>query len=127
LPDVPGLSQRFVGHPRRLHEYIGRGRHVLLGYIDAAGAQYDAFADGCRALAALLPDAVSAVLVAAPGCKVPDDELMTVVTDAHGEFAATFHACGGAAWIVRPDGHIGWRGRHCSGDAINDWGRIFRG
>jgi 2-polyprenyl-6-methoxyphenol hydroxylase-like FAD-dependent oxidoreductase len=70
LPDACGLSQRFVGRPRRLHEFTGHGRHVLLGYVDAAGAQVDAFVDGYRALAGLLPDAASAVLVAAPGCDV---------------------------------------------------------
>ncbi|CAG9191284.1 Monooxygenase [Paraburkholderia sabiae] len=127
LPDAGGLSQRFVGHPRRLHEYIGHGRHVLLGYIDALDGQYEAFTAACRAFGALLPGAASAVLVASPGCNAPDDELMTVVTDARGEFAAAFRAPGGALWIVRPDGHIGWRSRDGSGETFSDWGRIFRG
>ncbi|WP_336596499.1 FAD-dependent monooxygenase [Paraburkholderia bengalensis] len=70
LPDACGLSQHFVGHPRRLHEYIGRGRHTLIGYIDAAGPQYDAFVNACRTLDATLPEeAASAVLVAAPGLR----------------------------------------------------------
>jgi hypothetical protein len=67
------------------------------------------------------------VLVAAPGCEVPGGELMTVLTDTNGEFAATFRASGGAAWIVRPDGHIGWRSSSCSGDAVKSWGRMLRG
>jgi 2-polyprenyl-6-methoxyphenol hydroxylase-like FAD-dependent oxidoreductase len=121
LPDACGLSQRFVGHPRRLHEYIGRGRHTLIGYIDAAGPQYDAVVTACRTLDAMLPDAASAVLVAAPGCDVPDHERMTVLTDTAGEFAAAYRPAGGAAWIVRPDGHIGWRSRGCSEEAVSGW------
>ena len=121
LPDVGGLSQRFVGYARRLHELIGNGRHTLLGYADATGEQYDAFVDGCRVLAALLPGAASAVLVAAPGCEVQGDELMTVLTDSGNEFADTFGAPGGMVWIVRPDGHIGWRSRDCSGDSVSNF------
>jgi hypothetical protein len=127
LPDACGLSQRFVGRPRRLHEFTGHGRHVLLGYVDAAGAQVDAFVDGYRALAGLLPDAASAVLVAAPGCDVSGGELTTVLTDTKGEFAAACRASGGMVWIVRPDGHIGWRSGHCSGDAVKSWAHLLRG
>ncbi|WP_240975674.1 hypothetical protein [Paraburkholderia aromaticivorans] len=121
LPDVQGLAQRFVGHARRLHDYVDAGRHTLIGYVDAAGQQYDAFVDGCRALTASLPGAASAVLVTPPDCEVPVSELMTIVTDAAGDFATTFRAKGGDVWIVRPDGHIGWRSSECSGAAIERW------
>jgi 2-polyprenyl-6-methoxyphenol hydroxylase-like FAD-dependent oxidoreductase len=127
LPDVYGLVQSFVAYPRRLHEFVGHGRHTLLGYVDSADQQYDAFADGCRVLTALLPDAASAVLVAAPGCEVLGDEVMTVVTDSAGDFAAKYGACGGSVWIVRPDGHIGWRSRGCPDTSVSDWVRFFRG
>ncbi|QQC65969.1 FAD-dependent monooxygenase [Paraburkholderia ginsengisoli] len=119
-PDAHSLTQRFVGHARRLHEYVGRGKHTLVGYVDAA-EQYDAFVDGCRALSTALPDAVSALLVTAAGCDVPASEFMSTVTDASGDFAATYRAKGGAAWIVRPDGYIGWRSAECSGAAIGSW------
>ncbi|CAG4904500.1 FAD-dependent monooxygenase [Paraburkholderia saeva] len=121
LPDARGLAQRFVGHGRRLHDYVGAGRHILIGYVDAAGQQYDAFIDGCRTLAASLPGAASAVLITPAQCEVPVSELMTVLKDAAGDFAATYRAKGGEVWIVRPDGHIGWRSRECSGAAIERW------
>jgi 2-polyprenyl-6-methoxyphenol hydroxylase-like FAD-dependent oxidoreductase len=120
LPDAHGLTQSFVGHARRLHEYIGRGRHTLVSYIDKP-EQYDAFIDGCRVLAGALRNVMSAVLVTAPGCEVPASEFMTTLTDGAGDFAARFHAKGGAAWIVRPDGHIGWRSSSCSDAAISNW------
>jgi 2-polyprenyl-6-methoxyphenol hydroxylase-like FAD-dependent oxidoreductase len=119
-PDARALTQRFVGHVRRLHEYIGRGKHALVGYVDKP-EQYDAFVDGCRALSTALPDAVSTVLVTAPGCEVPDYEFTTTLADASGEFASTYHASGGAVWIVRPDGYIGWRSSDCSGEEIRSW------
>ncbi|OLL27506.1 monooxygenase [Burkholderia sp. SRS-W-2-2016] len=119
-PDARGLTQRFVGHERRLHEYIGRGRHTVVGYVDRA-EQYDAFVDGCRALSMALPDAVAHVLVTAPGCDVRGYEAMTTVMDAAGEFAAAYRARGGAVWVVRPDGYIGWRCGDCSGGGIGSW------
>ncbi|WP_438395241.1 FAD-dependent monooxygenase [Caballeronia sp. DA-9] len=120
LPDVCALTQRFVGHPRRLHEFLGRGKHTLIGYIDKA-EQYGAFADCYRALSTALPDAVSALLVIAPGCEVSDFESVTTVTDSSGEFAATYGANGGTVWIARPDGYIGWRNNGCSDGEIESW------
>ena len=120
LPDAHTMTQRFIGHPRRLHEFVGGGKHTLVGYADKP-EQYDAFVDGCRALSTALPNLASAVLVTAPGCKVSASEFMTTVTDAAGEFATTYRAKGGAAWIVRPDGYIAWRSSGCSGAAIESW------
>lgn len=78
VPELGGFRQAFVGHARRLHECVGRGRHVPLGYVDAPGAQYDAFVEGCAALDALPRELASAVLIAAPGCEVPPSEQMTM-------------------------------------------------
>jgi 2-polyprenyl-6-methoxyphenol hydroxylase-like FAD-dependent oxidoreductase len=124
VPEVGSLQQTFVGHALRLHEYVGRGRHVLLGYIDAPGAQYDAFVEGCSALDALPRELASAVLIAAPGCEVPPNEQFTVLTDAANEFTSAFRAPGGTVWGVRPDGHIGWRSHAGSKEAVKGWLRL---
>lgn len=121
IPEVGGLQETFVGHARRLHDFIGRGRHVLLGYIDAPGIQYDAFVEGCCAFDGMPHELASAVLIAAPGCEVAPDERFTVLTDAANEFTAAFRAPGGTVLGVRPDGHIGWRSRHCSKEAVKGW------
>ena len=121
VPELGSLRQTFVGHARRLHECVGRGQHVLLGYIDAPGIQYDAFVEGCSALDALPHELASAVLIAAPGCEVPPNEQITVLTDTAHEFTTAFRAPGGTVWGVRPDGHIGWRSRHCSKEAVKGW------
>jgi 2-polyprenyl-6-methoxyphenol hydroxylase-like FAD-dependent oxidoreductase len=124
-PDAGGLTHAFVGHPVRLHERIGRGRHTLVGYVDAQGARLDAqlaaFADADRALRAALGSASSAVLIAAPGCVPPRDESFALFTDSAGAFAAAFGAPGGTAWIIRPDGYIGWRSAQVSADAVDAW------
>jgi len=121
LPDAGGLSQRFVGHARRLHEFIGRGRYTLVGYVDTMEQQFGAFIELCRAFAAWSGDARSAVLVTAQGFETPDSELMATLTDAAGEFTAAYRPTGGAAWIARPDGHIGWRTDRCSIDDMESW------
>ena len=127
-PDAVGLTQAFVGHPLRLHERIGRGRHTLIGYVDAQGAplaaQVAAFADAYRALHAALGSACSALLIAAPGCTPPHDEAFTLLNDTAGTFAAAFGAnsgISGMVWIVRPDGYIGWRSTQGSADAVDAW------
>jgi 2-polyprenyl-6-methoxyphenol hydroxylase-like FAD-dependent oxidoreductase len=127
-PDAFGLTQAFVGYPLRLHERIGRGRHTLIGYVDAQGAplaaQVAAFADAYRALHAALGSASSALLIAAPGCAPPRDETFALLTDTAGTFAAAFgahRATSGMAWIVRPDGYLGWRGAQVSADAVDAW------
>lgn len=121
LPDAGGLSQRFVGHARRLHDFVGRGRYTLVGYVDAMEQQSGAFMEHCRAFAAWSGDAGSAVLVSAQGCEAPDSEFPATLTDAAGEFAAVYRPTGGAVWIARPDGHIGWRNNRCSIDAMESW------
>jgi 2-polyprenyl-6-methoxyphenol hydroxylase-like FAD-dependent oxidoreductase len=121
LPEVGGLVQAFVGHARRLQAFTGRGQHVLLAYLDDPGAQCAAFEEGFRALADALGERAAAVVVAAPGCAVPRNERVTVLTDAGGAFAAALGARGGTVWIVRPDGHIGWRSAACSAGRMNAW------
>ncbi|CAN7674596.1 FAD-dependent monooxygenase [Caballeronia sp. dw_19] len=121
VPEVGGLRQAFIGHPLRLQDRLGRGRHVLVGYVDCAEEQYVAFVEGYRALHAVLGSAAAGILILAPGSAVPSDESITVLNDTAGEFAAAFHAPGGTVWMVRPDGHIGWRSSECSALSVTSW------
>jgi hypothetical protein len=48
------------------------------------------------------------------------------LSDEAREFADAFGAKNGMAWVVRPDGHIGYRSARCSPDALIAWlGRVL--
>jgi hypothetical protein len=68
-------------------------------------------------------DAADALIIASPECALPRDERIPVFTDSAREFAAAFRAPGGTVWVIRPDGHIGWRSAGCTAAALTDWMR----
>ncbi len=65
---------------------------------------------------------VDAYLVAAPGTRLPLLVDLPVVHDAGGSFAATYgtDGAGTAAYLVRPDGHVGFRSRPLDEAALLD-------
>jgi hypothetical protein len=109
-PDALGLRAPFVGHPVRLHERLGRGRHVLAGYVTDAvqWAAFVALADLMRKLPG--NDAFTALAVLPAGMSPVNLETVAVVIDAEQCFRQTYGAIRGLCWLIRPDGHIGWRG-----------------
>ncbi|SAL84626.1 monooxygenase FAD-binding protein [Caballeronia arvi] len=129
VPETGGLVQAFVGHAQRLQDHLGRGRHTLIGYIDdddAGGARVAAFNAAVAAWRAALGTAANALLIVSPGVANgqsfdPAPEAYRSLSDKAGEFAAAFGAQNGMAWVVRPDGHIGFRSASCSPDALLAW------
>jgi 2-polyprenyl-6-methoxyphenol hydroxylase-like FAD-dependent oxidoreductase len=107
-PDAGGLRRRFVGQALRLHERLGRGRHVLVGFIGDEPAMTDTLADMLAMLRALLGDAITGFAIAPEGGTPPEREDLPVLLDAAGAFAAAYAARPGMAWLIRPDGYIGW-------------------
>lgn len=107
-PDAAGLRRRFVQHPLRLHDLTGHGRCALLGFAAAGDtAMQDTMAALRTALLDRLPDATAHVIVAGPDLPPERDDL-SILADAAGSFATAWDAAPGTAWLVRPDGHIGW-------------------
>jgi hypothetical protein len=107
-PDVAGLRRQGMGFPVRLFEELSGYEHVVVARLGAAGTEgsreeLEALA---AALASRYPNRVRVVAVAdeplAQGPGVP------VLHDAQGTFAAAYGPSG--AFIVRPDGYLGWRG-----------------
>lgn len=114
IPDVGGLRRARVGQPFRLHERLGRGRHVLFGLVDSdAGAA--TLAAGMAQLRAAVGDAASGFALVPQGIDLAPREDIPVLQDAAGSFAATFAAPAGTSWLARPDGHVGWTGRGITG------------
>ncbi|GGC59423.1 FAD-dependent monooxygenase [Chelatococcus reniformis] len=108
-PDVTGLTRDGLGFPLRLFDILRGTGHVLLVQLaaddaDAAVAELAAFTATLRARS------VPAVRVVAIGPLGPAQRPgLVVLHDPDGAFLAFYGEAG--AFLVRPDGHIGWRGR----------------
>ncbi|HUA77725.1 MAG TPA: FAD-dependent monooxygenase [Acetobacteraceae bacterium] len=109
-PDAGGLRRAFVAHPLRLHERLGRGRHVLVGFIGENGEGMEAFSEMAAIVSGAFGAAACWFAVAAAGAALPAQEKVPVLTDDAGAFRAAYGAEAGTAWLVRPDLHIGWCG-----------------
>ncbi|MFM0324447.1 FAD-dependent monooxygenase [Caballeronia glebae] len=127
-PQAGGLVEAFIGHAQRLQDHLGRGRHTLVGYIDddAEGARVAAFTEAVDAWRVALGTAASAVLIVSPRFAsapsfVPACEAYRTLSDNAGEFADVFGAKNGMTWVVRPDGHIGFRSASCSARTLFAW------
>lgn len=106
-PDAAQLRRPFVGHPLRLHERIGCGRHVLLRFVAEEAAVTGLF-DMLRLLRLALGDSTAELAIASPSA-IPDERAgLPLLTDSADEFVTAYSAQPGTAWLVRPNGHVGW-------------------
>ncbi len=123
-PDVHGLRRFGVAHPLRLFDLTRGPRSTLLLSADA-GASEEQLLDLEKLAVAVRQQGrgeVDAYLVAAPGVRVPLLVDLPVVRDADRTFAVAYGVAGAptAAYLVRPDGHVGFRSRPVTGDALLD-------
>lgn len=102
-PDATGLRRHDVAFPLRLHDVLRVPEHVLLVVAPADGA---AAADALASLS-LPADGIPLRRVAITGIVTAERYGVGVLHDAGGNVAARW---GGGAWLVRPDGYVGWRG-----------------
>ncbi len=108
VPDAGGLRRAYVALPFRLHERLGRGRHVLFAYLGADDARVEALPGMLHLLHATVGEAASGFIIAPKGANSAHREDVAVLSDDGGEFAAAFGAAPGMTWLARPDGYIGW-------------------
>jgi hypothetical protein len=123
-PDVQGLRRFGVAHPLRLFDLTRGTRSTLLLHADATASE-EQVSDLEKLAVAVRQQTrgeVGAYLVAAPDARVPLLVDLPVVRDAEGTFAAAYGTAGAgtAAYLVRPDGHVGFRGRPLDEDALLD-------
>jgi 2-polyprenyl-6-methoxyphenol hydroxylase-like FAD-dependent oxidoreductase len=112
-PDANGLMQAEIGHPLRLFDLLRGAGHVLLLRLDDAGDAEKA-AGLAATLAARHGDLLRCYALA-PAGQVPDEiPGLPLLADAAGEFQRRYGGSGRAAWLVRPDGYLGYR--------TGDWG-----
>ncbi|MFC4147354.1 FAD-dependent oxidoreductase [Micromonospora mangrovi] len=129
-PDVGGLRRRGVGHPLRLYDLIGGTRHTLLLYADASADA--ATLAGVRTLCADVrrqtAGQVDVYLLLHPDAPAPAPLDPPVVQDAGGEFRAAYGVAGSALYLIRPDGHVGFRSQPVDADALGkNLQLVFRG
>jgi hypothetical protein len=117
-PDCRGLRRAGVGFPLRLFEVLRGTEHVLL--VDARETTPDQLAT--------LGGMSRQVRVVAIGSRLADTAPgLTWLVDAGGDFSNTYVSRAGAAWLVRPDGYISWRGAGDFSTKLTDYlGAIFR-
>jgi len=105
-PDASGLRRDHVGFPLRLFDVLRGTEHVLIVYV---GKQTRRYADDLAALAepaAITEVPLRIVAIAATGAAPIE---VPVLYDTQGSFARAYGAKVGMAWLVRPDGYIGFR------------------
>jgi hypothetical protein len=123
-PDCRGLRRAAVAFPVRLYEVLDGRQHTLLLYVDRAEqmGELAAAADAARTRAR---GHLDVRIILAGGAVILDDvvgELLDapvpVLRDASGEFRAAYGAVGGCCYLLRPDGHVGFRAGRTGTDEL---------
>jgi 2-polyprenyl-6-methoxyphenol hydroxylase-like FAD-dependent oxidoreductase len=121
-PDVLGLRRFGVAHPLRLFE-LTRGTHSTLLLWIGEGATEEQVLALEKLAASVREDSggqVHPYLIAGPGAAVPALVDLPVLRDATGGFGEAYGLTGSgtAGYLVRPDGHVGFRTRPVTDDVL---------
>jgi 2-polyprenyl-6-methoxyphenol hydroxylase-like FAD-dependent oxidoreductase len=122
-PDARGLERNAVAFPLRLFELLRGTEPVLLLYADDAAA-----IPALEGLAAAAQERaggrIAAYAVLAGGVEAAPT--LPTVRDPAGAFALAYGAAGTCAYLIRPDGYIGYRSAPPGADRLAAYlGRIF--
>lgn len=119
-PDVCGLRRPGVGHPLRLRDLTRGTRHTLLLYADAEAD--DATMATVEKLSADVRQQtygeVEVYLLLGPDAPAPSAPNPPAVRDTDGAFQAGYGVTGAAAYLIRPDGHVGFRSCPIDAEAL---------
>jgi 2-polyprenyl-6-methoxyphenol hydroxylase-like FAD-dependent oxidoreductase len=117
-PDATGLTRDAVTAPLRLFTLFGPG-HTLLLFADAAAGPADVsgYERAAGAAAAVADGELTVYLIAAPGADVATT-VLPLIHDADSSFDRAFSAAGNTAFVVRPDGYLGFAGKHTDVDGL---------
>lgn len=108
-PDVQGLRRRNLGFPLRWFEVLRGTGHLLVLHAPSPTADLRAQAEAAAALAERYAAPVRVVVVTAAGQALAEYPGYAAYEDAKGGFARLYGP-EPAAFLIRPDGHIAWRG-----------------
>jgi 2-polyprenyl-6-methoxyphenol hydroxylase-like FAD-dependent oxidoreductase len=109
-PPAAGLMRAHVGFPMRLADILRGAEFVLLAWI-GDDDEVPALEQAASAARALYGSLIRVVAITGPSVAMVDIPGVPVYRDGAGSFADAYLPTPGAAWLVRPDGYIGWHGR----------------
>ena len=121
-PDVGGLTRAGVGRLLRLGDLTRGGAHTLLLYADHSTAEQDLVATEKVALAAReqAHGTLNAYLLLGLDTTAPVGAYPPAIRDGAGEFRRTYGLRGPGLYLVRPDGHVGFRACGYDGEALRE-------
>jgi hypothetical protein len=119
-PDVWGLRRFGVAHPVRLFELTRGPRFTLLLYADATADEGELFRLEKLAITVGQQgrDQIASYLITSSDTQVPSLVELAVLKDGSGAFADSYGVKGTAAYLIRPDGHVGFRSAPASTDEL---------
>jgi 2-polyprenyl-6-methoxyphenol hydroxylase-like FAD-dependent oxidoreductase/quinol monooxygenase YgiN len=119
-PDAHGLRRPGVGHPLRVFDLTRGTSHTLLLYADASVAAGDVLRLQAEAgsLRELCAGQLSAYVLLSPGVPMPAGLELPVLRDADDQFRAAYGVTGASAYLIRPDGHVGFRSSPIAATAL---------
>jgi 2-polyprenyl-6-methoxyphenol hydroxylase-like FAD-dependent oxidoreductase len=117
-PDASGLTRDAVTGPLRLFSLFGPWHTVLLYAGDDAGpTDVERFERAADASLTTAHGHANVFLVAAPGADVAST-VLPLVRDTASAFARAYVTCGESAFVVRPDGYLGFAGSDADIDGL---------
>ena len=120
-PDAHDLRRFGVGHPLRLFELTRGTAHTLLVYADGSTTRGGADAASRSWPRRSAPDPRSSTSTSwRARTPVPADLDLPVLRDAADAFREAYGLRGAAAYLIRPDGHVGFRCAPVSAAALDE-------
>ncbi|WP_051329559.1 FAD-dependent monooxygenase [Geminicoccus roseus] len=107
-PDADGLTRAGLGFPQRLFEILRGPDHVLLARIADPQAARDVAAL-VRDLRRRFGGGIRGYGIVAPGREIPSPPGLPLLVDQSQAFSRAYDDLDRAGWLVRPDGHVGYR------------------
>ncbi|HEX5727882.1 FAD-dependent oxidoreductase [Microbacterium sp.] len=121
-PDVQGLTRFGVGHNLRLFDLTRGTRSTLLLYADETVNEGDMVELDKLATAVWQRSSgeVEAYLITSRDAQVPAHLDVPVLRDSAGNFRRIYDGQGLTAYLIRPDGHVGYRSAPATLAGISD-------
>jgi 2-polyprenyl-6-methoxyphenol hydroxylase-like FAD-dependent oxidoreductase len=110
-PDATGLRRAHMRHEARLFDVFRGPHHTLLLYTNHGDAEADCrrFCDVAAKLAEQYGNLVHTHAILHPDCGQVPLEGLSILDDVRNAFAERYFPKRGSAYLVRPDGYLGYR------------------